>query len=372
MIERVLHVHERGYPHADPPTLAVRDLMLAQRARGIDSVALVAESTPGDDETEGWGPGYQLAPADATRRSEFENIVRRLEPDVVHLHGTGGFYRLAEVAAGRVGAPVATSESGYAAAIERGAEPHRSPVESLMTLGKRNAVRLIDTGLIPLTEPLRTHVVICGFPRSGSTLLQLICETCVADTRGFGIEVPALHAATRTYRQTPFLLSKYPSDVLHLDEIRRHYRGRRGKPLFVVTTRDPLAVLTSRHKAYPSSRGYYVSPDRWRRNAEAILAAAGSADVLVIDYAQLVLDLPDVQQRLIDFIGWPVTRPFAEYLDAAPERDSMTEGALGGLRAPDPTRLKVDEAAHAQRIDEVRRAIPDLDDLTRRLNALAT
>src|SRR5438876_10493789 len=32
-------------------------------------------------------------------------------------------------------------------------------------------------------RPLRTHAVICGFERSGSTLLQLMIETCVSDAR---------------------------------------------------------------------------------------------------------------------------------------------------------------------------------------------
>src|SRR5438045_94468 len=41
-------------------------------------------------------------------------------------------------------------------------------------------LKAIDNGWIGL-RPLRTHVVVCGFPRSGSTLLQLMIETSVAD-----------------------------------------------------------------------------------------------------------------------------------------------------------------------------------------------
>src|SRR4051794_35225986 len=50
---------------------------------------------------------------------------------------------------------------------------------------KRLILRTIDRGWLGL-NPLVRHIVICGFPRSGSTLMLLIAETCVADAKTFG------------------------------------------------------------------------------------------------------------------------------------------------------------------------------------------
>jgi hypothetical protein len=44
--------------------------------------------------------------------------------------------------------------------------------------------KTVDAGLPGLT-PLQKHVVVCGFPRTGSTLLQLMVEACVEDVLTF-------------------------------------------------------------------------------------------------------------------------------------------------------------------------------------------
>ena len=62
----------------------------------------------------------------------------------------------------------------------------------------------IDKGWFGL-NPLQTHVVVCGFPRSGSTPLLLIIETCVSKVKTFGQERPALgwHVQNE-FRNHPF------------------------------------------------------------------------------------------------------------------------------------------------------------------------
>ena len=53
---------------------------------------------------------------------------------------------------------------------------------------------LPDTGWLGLT-PLRTHIVVCGLPRSGTTMLQLMLESALPDARRFGCEVSGWRAA---------------------------------------------------------------------------------------------------------------------------------------------------------------------------------
>jgi hypothetical protein len=121
-------------------------------------------------------------------------------------------------------------------------------------------------------------------------------------------------------------------------------------------------VLTSRHHAYPASRGYYVSFARWQRTYATVRRHEADADVLVLPYAQLITDLPAVQTRLQHFVGWPVLKPFDQYHDQPTPRDGMTEGALGGLRPPDPTRLEGwRDPIHAARLQRAAQALPELE-----------
>src|SRR5690348_217375 len=82
--------------------------------------------------------------------------------------------------------------------------------------------RLPDTGLLGLT-PLRTHILVCGFPRSGTTLLQLMLENSLPHARRFGREVGGWRAATYAWRNHAVLISKVPHDMFRLDPLRKFY-----------------------------------------------------------------------------------------------------------------------------------------------------
>jgi glycosyltransferase involved in cell wall biosynthesis len=212
-------------------------------------------------------------------------------------------------------------------------------------------------------RPLEKHVVVCGFPRAGSTLLQLMVQACISDTDTFRGEIGALWAARHATRTRPYMLTKLPCDVEQIVTIRAEYARRTAQPLFVLTVRDPRAILTSCHKAYPDSWGYYVSVQRWRRVWELIRCYCHDPDVLLIRYEDLVCRPAHVQQMLEQFVGWTARHPFGRYHEVAQQirRDSMTEGALGGLRPLDPSSLdKWRETKHAARVREVLCDLPEL------------
>src|SRR5687767_14328183 len=71
---------------------------------------------------------------------------------------------------------------------------------------------LIDRGNLGL-RPLETHVVICGFPRSGSTLLLLMAEACFARAKTFHRERSALSAARTVWRNHSLMITKNPNDI---------------------------------------------------------------------------------------------------------------------------------------------------------------
>ncbi len=236
------------------------------------------------------------------------------------------------------------------------------PVRAAKTVIRQAA----DRGLGPL-RPLDTHIVVCGFPRSGSTLLQLIAGLCVEDVMTFDEEVDALWAARWANRRHRFMLTKMPGDIAHVEAVRTYYRTHLGRAHFALTVRDPRDVLTSTHDAYPAARGYYVSAKRWQAVYDRMQRLRDDPDVTVVRYEDLTTCPDRVQQDLTDAVGWTVRHPFDRYYEVAQagglRRDSMTEGALGGFRPLDASGLaRWRKPEHRERIGEVLAALPGLPD----------
>ncbi len=229
--------------------------------------------------------------------------------------------------------------------------------------GRRLLRRAVDAGLIG--HRLQSHLVICGFPRSGSTLLQLMIDGCVTGVDSFRTEVEGLWAAAEAPRRRRWLVTKLPSDVERVPQLRRWYDGHPGSLRVLLTVRDPRSVLTSQHAGYPPSRGYYVSPERWRRVDALVRELRDDPDVSLIDYADLVGRPSVVQQRLTAELGWSVHTPFDRFTERVrPEAlDRMTTGALGGVRPLDPTATRSWRAArHRERLRQLVAELPELPD----------
>ncbi len=244
------------------------------------------------------------------------------------------------------------------------------------------AVRAVDGWARPATigvtdrgwfgrTPLETHVVICGFARSGSSLLQAMIRSVVADAQTFPDETRALVAARRAVRNHRFLVTKSPGDTERVDTIRDYYAGRSAEVLFLVMIRDPLDVLTSRSPRDPT-RYAFADPASWERRCDAVLALPDADDAVSVRYDDLVGSTDAVQQALTCRIGWTLHAPLTDYLDAAETTETLwgdfIESAMGGARTPEPSRDgRRDDPDHAARTVECRAAIPSLDDYTQRL-----
>lgn len=214
----------------------------------------------------------------------------------------------------------------------------------------------IDEGWLGL-RPLRTHVVVCGYPRSGSTLLQLQLGTCVSDVRAFNDEAYALVAAQCALRNHSYMVTKLPYDIFFFDEIRAFYARHPANVRFILTARDPRAILTSTRTGIES--GYHMRPSWWLDYYEHVSYAQQFADVVTVEYEDLVCRPAEVQRVLTEFIGWRVHRPFEQFHSAVP-RGFRTLN-LNGLRPLDPTRLNAwKHEQHRNRIEEVLREIPEL------------
>ena len=180
-------------------------------------------------------------------------------------------------------------------------------------------------------DRLQTHVVMSGFARSGTTLCQLMCQTCTSDLHSYPDENKGIEKAKFGSRAKPFLLTKRPNDIFVLDRIRQYYQSRTATVRFVLFSRDPRAVLTSFHASQPDE--YFVSAEWWRAIHQFWQWNLQFDDVLSVRYEDLIEKTHATQNQLTDFIGWTVTRPFETFHEVVP--DSFDTIALNGVRRID-------------------------------------
>jgi len=231
--------------------------------------------------------------------------------------------------------------------------------------------RLPDTGLFGLT-PLQSHLLICGFPAAGTTLLQLMLENGLPDARRFGREVGGWRAATYTWRNHPVVISKVPHDVFRLPALRDFYAGRRARLQVLLMLRDPRDLLTARrprtgcgpagcggHANEAGVDDYCLTPEQWRRYWVAFCKNRPQPDTLVVRYEDLVADVADEQRRIERFIGRAMAVPFADCMKV--DRPDFDGTALRGRRPVDASRVaRWRDPAHAARLAEVLHHLPEL------------
>ncbi len=226
---------------------------------------------------------------------------------------------------------------------------------------KRAALRVVDRGWLGFV-PLEAHLVICGFPRSGTTLLQLMAETAYPSAKAFGDERSGLAAARNDFPgRAPILISKQPDDIFWIDEIREVYAARQTKTRvrFIVNVRDPRAVLTSVHGL--NREIYWVSVERWRAIHAHFQYVRRFDDVVIVEYRDLVVQTQKIQQQLADAIGIEPQRGFADFHEAVPGEFNAV--ALNGIRPLDPAALdKWRAPKHRERIKALLIEMPELPD----------
>ncbi len=237
---------------------------------------------------------------------------------------------------------------------------NRPPRQNLRSRLSRRVRRwlldAIDAGRWGLT-PLQTHVVICGFPRSGTTLLQLMMASCLGGARTFPRERRAQYVAEYALRNHELMISKAPSDLFWVDEIRQQYAERKSTVRFIVLVRDPRDVLTSHHRNRPGQ--YYMTPQRWRAFFDHFRYACRFPDVLAIRFEDLVGRTAEVEQKICGFVGREPQRPFACFHEIRVKDFNTT--ALNGVRPVDISNIgRWRDAKHTQRVRQLLDDLPQL------------
>jgi hypothetical protein len=216
--------------------------------------------------------------------------------------------------------------------------------------------RLPDTGFFGLT-PLRTHIHICGYPRSGTTLLLLMMEYALPRARHFGREISAWRAATFERRNHEVVISKCPLDIFRIHRVRNFYKGRRAKFRPIILIRDPRDALTSHHFSTGKER-YFQDLDQWKEVTQYVQRYRNDPEVLLLRYEDLVSDPDAIQAKIDAFTGEASERRYADAHKE--ERKDFDGGPLNGVRPVDRRGIaRWRRPQHRQRVEHVLREVPD-------------
>jgi hypothetical protein len=170
------------------------------------------------------------------------------------------------------------------------------------------------------------HIVICGYPRSGTSLLYNMIAASIA---GFRCEEFEMEAVYRLHRRGDYV-TKFPLDILNIEEILSS--NILAKDIyFLLLVRDVRDLITSKHPLVPDRYfiGYKNSlwpqdPQfaKWNYNApgieaihEAMRACAARRDLksLKISYETLVTDTDAIQRQVEGLVGMKFADSFRDY-----------------------------------------------------------
>jgi hypothetical protein len=220
-----------------------------------------------------------------------------------------------------------------------------------------------------------THVVICGYSRSGTTLFYNMLRTTVRNFQFLDSE----RRAASVIGQTPeSYVTKRPLDIFDIDNIVRS--NRHGKGLkFIVMIRDIRAVVTSRHKSVPND--YFVGYDHQYfvngavatftnpgilsvHRAISILLARTDPAPIVLKYEDLLTQTDEVQHDLGRRIGFEYGGSFRRFFEH--EIPEPLERTLNGKRPLDLKGIDAWRAPrHRERIRQQFTACPTLFSILR-------
>lgn len=219
--------------------------------------------------------------------------------------------------------------------------------------------QLADKGFMGKT-PLKKHVLVCGYPRGGTTMFLAMLEYAYPKSRHFGEEISGWRAAAFEPRSHELMISKVPKDLLVLHRVQNFYQGRPAVLKSIIMLRDPRDVLTSHHVSH--DRPYFQEPEEWRLFHSRYQYHKGRPDVMILKYEDLVDDVAGTQAKVEAFIGEKAERPFVDFHKA--EMKDFDTRPLNGIRPADKKGVgRWAKAEHAKRIEQILEELPDFPEL---------
>lgn len=203
------------------------------------------------------------------------------------------------------------------------------------------------------------QLVVCGYPRGGTSLLYNMLSVTLEGFRFEDFEVPA----ARRIHRLGNIASKFPLDILGVRELPA--LNIHHKDIFVISVvRDPRDVMTSRHPVVPDR--YFIGHDHswwpqdpdfreWKFDAPGIipifeameeLEASSPFPYLRVRYEDLVTDADALQGTLRATFGLRFNGSFSEFHQRG---DRLAYRYHGRTRPKDPSLVREDKAPDASR-----------------------
>ncbi|MBA3014361.1 MAG: sulfotransferase domain-containing protein [Desulfobulbaceae bacterium] len=183
---------------------------------------------------------------------------------------------------------------------------------------------LVSKGVRSLFKFNQSHLVVCGFPRSGTSLLYNMISSCLP---GYRFEPFEQYFIFRLHKLGNWA-TKAPLDVLHIKQIDKLNINKKDLAILIMV-RDIRDVISSRHPIYPDE--YFIGHDHswwpqnqkfteWRYDApgviaihEAIQIALRRSDVMLLRYEDLVTNPDKIQEAIAKKFNLAFDARFCEY-----------------------------------------------------------
>lgn len=168
------------------------------------------------------------------------------------------------------------------------------------------------------------QIVVCGFPRSGTSLLYNMLSVSFSGFKFMNFEKYFIF----NIHKLGNIASKAPFDIFHIKDIDRLNINNK-KLIILVVVRDIRDIVTSRHPMCPDR--YFIGYDhswwpqdksfsKWSYNAPGILRIHQSVkdavqrhDVMLVKYEDLVADPDKIQKDISQKYELTFDSPFSEF-----------------------------------------------------------
>lgn len=175
-------------------------------------------------------------------------------------------------------------------------------------------------------NPRKKQVVICGYPRSGTSLLYNMLATCLPKFKRDHFEV----YATERIHKYDNRITKSPMDIFNISDL--HRLNKYGKQIYVIIViRDLRDLTVSIHPNLPDQ--YFIGHDHswwpqnknftnWEYNAPGIISISNEIEnilssdkynVKLVRYEDLVMSTDNAQNELQEFLDEKLKGNFLEY-----------------------------------------------------------
>lgn len=215
-------------------------------------------------------------------------------------------------------------------------------------LRKINSSRYLNkSGVLP------KRIIICGSPRSGTTLMnelmRCFCDTFVMDREEFALRFPYLPVGKK------YIVTKHPLDFMSFKEFIDTFKD----PFILFLLRDPRDVIVSRH--YTNKERYLANFLLWKKAIHAY-ENFNYENKMLVRYEKLIEDPQKVQLDIADRLQITIDKGFSDFHEGVNQKHKDIK-ALGGIRPIDPGNLgKHRQDQHRERIKGQLERFPEISE----------